>query len=90
MIGNAIVDIWQALGVKPTLKYEDDLKIFRQPSTVSTTTDPDINIPEYDYNREEALRRIAPLSVPWHKEKGDSEFHFQTTFIGYYWDLVLR
>ena len=26
MISNAIVDIWQALGVKPTLKYEDDLK----------------------------------------------------------------
>jgi hypothetical protein len=90
MIGNAVVDIWQALGVKPTLKYEDDLKIFRQPSTVSTTTDSDIDIPEYDYNKEEALRRIAPLSVPWHKEKGDSEFHFQTTFIGYYWDLVLR
>ena len=28
MIGNAIVDIWQAEGMKPILKYEDDLKIF--------------------------------------------------------------
>ena len=51
MIGNAIVDIWQALGVKPTLKYEDDLKIFRQPLTASTTTNSNIDIPEYEYNR---------------------------------------
>jgi hypothetical protein len=28
MIANAVVDIWQAEGVKPILKYEDDLKIF--------------------------------------------------------------
>ena len=28
MIGNVIVDIWQAQGVRPTLKYEDDLKNF--------------------------------------------------------------
>ena len=61
MIGNAIVDIWQALGVKPTLKYEDDLKIFRRPSTSSTTIISDDYIPEYDYNREEALQRITPL-----------------------------
>jgi hypothetical protein len=90
MIGNAIVDIWQALGVKPTLKYEDDLKIFRQPLRAPTTADSGNNIPEYEYDREQALQRIAPLQVPWHKEKGDQEFHYQTTFIGYYWDLVLR
>ena len=89
MIGNVIVDIWQALGVKPTLKYEDDLKIFRQPFTAPMTTNSNIDIPEYEYNREEALQRIAPLSVPWHKKKGNSEFHYQTTFIGYYWDLEL-
>src|SRR5271156_2041545 len=81
---------WQALGVKPTLKYKDDLKIFRQPSISSTTIISDDYIPEYDYNREEALQRIAPLRVPWHKEKGDMEFHYQTTFIGYYLDLVLK
>jgi len=68
----------------------DDLKIFRQPLTASMTTNSNTDIPEYEYNREEALQCIAPLSVPWHKEKGDSEFHYRTTFIGYYWDLVLR
>jgi hypothetical protein len=90
MIGNAIVDIWQASGVKPTLKYEDDLKIFRQPIAPSTAVNPNDIVPMYEYDREEALLRIAPLCVPWHKEKGDSEFHYQTTFIGYHWDLVLR
>ena len=89
MIGNAIVDIWQAEGVRPTLKYEDDLKVFRcplssrpNPSTVDTA--PDL----YNYDRTEALLRISSLGVPWHKEKGDTEFLYKTTFIGYSWDLV--
>jgi hypothetical protein len=28
MIGNAIVDIWEAEGIQTILKYEDELKIF--------------------------------------------------------------
>ena len=36
------------------------------------------------------LKRIISLDIPWHKEKGDSEFHYQTTFIGYHWDLVFK
>ena len=87
MIGNTIIDIWQAQGVRPTLKYEDDLKIFRSPSTPTITTSIDY---QYDYDREEAIRRIAVLGVPWHKDKGDTEFHYQMTFIGYHWDLVLK
>jgi hypothetical protein len=83
LVGNGI-------GVRPTLKYEDDLKIFRQPLRAPTTADCGNNIPEYEYDREEALRRITPLQIPWHKEKRDREFHYQTTFISYYWDLVLR
>ena len=31
MISNAIVNIWQAEGIAPILKYEDDLKIFQYP-----------------------------------------------------------
>src|ERR1700678_1666149 len=56
MIGNAIVDIWQALGVRPTFKYEDDLKIFRQPLSAPTTADSGNNIPEYGYDRDQALQ----------------------------------
>ena len=86
MIGNAIVDIWQAMGVKPTLKYEDDLKVFRTPSPIPSSND--AATANYDYDRTEALLRISSLGVPWHTEKGNHEFLYKTTFIGYSWDLI--
>jgi hypothetical protein len=84
MIGNAIVDIWQAEDVKPVLKYEDDLKVFRSPVESGPFHQDGF---QYSYNREEALSRIAPLQVPWHKEKGDPFFTFVTDFIGFRWDI---
>ena len=87
MIANAMVDIWIAEGVKPILKYEDDLNIFRYPV-------PDGQFKEgqhaYAYDREEILRRIEPLKIPWHPEKGDPFFSSSTTFIGMLWDLENR
>lgn len=91
MIGNAVVDIWQAEGARPTLKYEDDLKVFRCPLphfSNSPSNDAIMNI--YDYDRAEILQRISSLGVPWHKEKGDAEFLYITTFIGYSWDLIRK
>ena len=84
MIGNAIVDIWQAEGVRPILKYEDDLKIFRFPVTDGLFHQ---NGFQYDYDRDEALSRISSLHVPWHKDKGDPAFVSVTNFIGFPWDL---
>ena len=84
MIANAVVDIWKAEGVFPIPKYEDDLKVFRIPSSTSTFHDGNFS---YDYDRSEMLRRIAPLGVPWHDEKGDDHFLFVTTFIGFRWDI---
>ena len=87
MIGNAIVDIWQAEGVKPILKYEDDLKIFRYPVTAGNFHQDGF---QYHYDREEALSRISSLHVPWHKDKGDLAFSYITNFIGFRWDLPSR
>jgi hypothetical protein len=84
MIGNAIVDIWQAEGVKPILKYEDDLKIFRFPVAAGLFHQDGF---QYDYDRDEALSRISSLHVPWHKDKGDLAFLSVTNFIGFRWDL---
>jgi hypothetical protein len=84
MIANAIVDIWQAEGVKPILKYEDDLKIFRFPVMAGKFHNDGFL---YDYDRAEALSRISSLFVPWHKEKGDITFSYITNFIGFRWDL---
>ena len=87
MIGNAIVDIWQAEGVKPILKYEDDLKIFRYPAEEGSFQQDGFR---YHYDRDEALSRISTLRVPWHKEKGDPDFVYVTNFIGFRWDLPNR
>jgi hypothetical protein len=84
MIGNAIVDIWQAEGVRPILKYEDDLKIFRYPVVDGVFHQDGF---QYDYDRDEALSRISSLRVPWHKDKGDPAFLSVTNFIGFRWDL---
>jgi hypothetical protein len=79
MIGNAIVDIWTAEGVKPVLKYEDDIAILRFP-------DPEGRIVEgtyrYGYNQDDILLLIAPLNVPWHPDKGTTSFDSTLTFIG--------
>ena len=82
MIANAVVDIWQAEGMKPILKYEDDLKIFRYPVTSGIFHHDGFR---YDYDCDEALSRISRLQVPWHKDKGDLSFSYITNFIGFRW-----
>jgi hypothetical protein len=84
MIANAVVDIWQGEGVKPILKYEDDLKVFRYPVAAGKFHHDEF---QYDYDRGEALSRISSLQVPWHKDKGDLLFSYVTIFIGFRWDL---
>ena len=84
MIGNAIVDTWQAEGVKPILKYEDDLKIFRYPVAAGTFYQDGFT---YEYDHDEAVSCISPLCVPWHKDKGGLAFLSVTNFIGFRWDL---
>jgi len=84
MIANAAVDIWEAEGVRPVPKYEDDLKPFRFPSPSGTFHDGDFL---YDYDKNEMLSRISSLGIPWHEEKCDNLFAFITTFIGYRWDI---
>ena len=84
MIANVVVDIWDAEGVSPVSKYEDDLKVFRIPSQTGTFCDGEFF---YDYDRAEMLHHINSLGVPWHDDKGDDLFHFVTTFIGFRWDI---
>ncbi|KAJ7481397.1 hypothetical protein B0H11DRAFT_2232881 [Mycena galericulata] len=79
MIGSAIVEIWEAEGVKPAPGYEDDLAPFWFPSAV--TTDPTSNSRSFlfPYDRVEALHRIESTGTPWHPitKKGQD---FASTF----------
>lgn len=68
----------------PILKYEDDLKVFHTPLADGAFVDGDFC---YNYDREDMLRRIEGLGVPWHPGKGDNHFTFIMTFIGYLWDI---
>jgi hypothetical protein len=84
-VANAVVDIWQACGVEPTLKYEDDLIAFRV-----RLLSPADNLSPFDgygYDSTEAARRIAPLNVPWQWEKMDGVFSANVTYIGFEWDI---
>lgn len=84
MMGNAIIDIWIREGVNPIVKYEDDVNVYRLPVPHGRFVDGGFS---YDYDKHEAARRIASLHVPWHEAKGDPEFLFVQTYIGFLWDL---
>ena len=84
MIGNAVVDIWAMEGVGPVCKYEDDLKVFRVPAHGAPFHE---GVYSYSYDRDECIRRISELGVPWHPTKGDLYFLFVTDYIGFCWDI---
>ena len=87
MIGNAVVDIWAKEGVAPVCKYEDDLKVFCFPIDNAPFCDGDYS---YLYDRDECIRHIIDLHVPWHPDKGDLQFLFVTDYIGFRWDIPHR
>ena len=87
MIGNAIIDIWLSEGVGPVVKYEDDCNVYRVPFLGGPFKD---GPHRYAYDKHEAGRRISPLCVPWHEEKGDPDFLFMQVYIGFFWDLPNR
>jgi hypothetical protein len=60
MIANALVDIWEGEGVGPIAKYEDDLNIFRIPSTKGQFTEGEFRY-EYDPRGD-----APPGLVPWY------------------------
>jgi hypothetical protein len=90
MIANAMVDIWELEGIKPIVKYEDDLNIFRFPSSsgaplLDNTPSP----PIFPYDRAQALNVIASLNFPWHPDKGQ-DFSSSFTYLGFLWDIAQK
>jgi hypothetical protein len=85
---NAAVDIWSARGVAPIVKYEDDLALFRSPSSDLLPSVPgDSPSVSYPYDKAAALALVAPLGIPWHPDKGTDDFYPSFTFIGLLWDI---
>jgi hypothetical protein len=87
MIANAIVDIWDAEGVHPVAKYEDDLKVFRFPMPDGPFEDGGYR---YNYDCAETLVHISSLNVPWHEEKGDESFTFGGLYTAPYFPVGIH
>ena len=89
MIANAAVDIWEAEGVLPIMKYEDDLCIFRFPVLQGPFLGTPISSHRFAYDQTSALETIKPLNIPWHPEKGQ-DFGPTFKYIGFLWDIDSR
>lgn len=89
-VADATVDIWRHLGVGPVKKWVDDFDVFRFPVEhgpfVGTS---DGIIYHYSYDLTSIKQLIAPLQIPWHKDKGQ-EFGDSFVYVGFLWDLPSR
>lgn len=88
-IASAIVDIWEAEGVKPQNRYEDDLCTFRFPTHSSVDPLSGLTIHRYSYDRDLALSLIAPIGTPWHPlSKKGQDFDDKAIYIGFLFDIA--
>ncbi|PPQ83861.1 hypothetical protein CVT24_006520, partial [Panaeolus cyanescens] len=87
MIANALVDIWIEKGFRPVLKYEDDIQVFRLPSSRRISS---MESTPYSYDFAEVVLSVLDLGVPWHPTKGTTSFTSKPTFLGLLWDLPAR
>ncbi len=83
-ITNAVMDIWTAKGVSPSVKWVDDLNIFRIP--IATKEDGTFS---YRYDMQSAKALIASVNVPWHKDKW-ADFTPVFIYIGFHWDIEAK
>ena len=86
-VADAIVDIWDALHVGPTLKWVDDFNLFRSPSPQGQFLGIcEGKVYHYNYDLEHVKALISHLGVPWHKEKGQP-FRDTVEYIGFLWHI---
>ncbi|TFY75818.1 hypothetical protein EWM64_g8195 [Hericium alpestre] len=78
-VADATMDIWEHSGVAPSVKWVDDVTIFRFL----------LKSGGYAYDREGAKSLIAALQVPWHESKGQ-EFGFVVIYVRFSWDLPAK
>lgn len=86
-IADATIDIWKHHKVTPAVKWVDDFNVFRFPSSHGLYLGISNGVHYcYDYDLTSIKDVIAPLGIPWHKDKGQ-EFSDTFTYVGFFWDL---
>lgn len=84
-VADAIIDIWDAILIGPSIKWVDDFNLFRSPSPSGRFLGIcDGEVYRYDYDLDHAKQVISHLGVPWHKEKGQP-FRDSVEYLGFLW-----
>ena len=86
-VADATVDIWEHHDISPAVKWVDDFSVFRFPKTDGLFHDISNGVRyAYGYDLTSIKLVIAPLGIPWHKDKGQ-EFSDTFIYLGFDWDL---
>lgn len=91
-VASATLRIWRALDVHPAKKWVDNISIFRFPSACGQylgISCGEVYRYEYGLTLAHIKYRIAPLVVPWHREKGQL-FDDTVEYLGFLWDVPER
>jgi hypothetical protein len=86
-VADATIDIWEYHEVSPAVKWVDDFNVFRFPKSdgIFSAISDGVNY-SYSYDLTSIKSLIAPLGIPWHKNKGQ-EFADTFSYLGFHWDL---
>ena len=86
-VADATVDIWEHHDISPAVKWVDDFDDFRFPKIDGTFHGISDGIKYmYGYDLTHIKSVIAPLGIPWNKDKGQ-EFSDTFIYLGFHWDL---
>lgn len=86
-VAGAVLCIWDSLKIAPVKKWVDDISPFRFPSAQGAYCGiSGGKIYRYDYDYDSIKQVIAPLGVPWHREKGQP-FGDVVDYLGFSWDI---
>lgn len=84
---NATIDIWEYLEISPAVKWVDDFNVFHFPKPHGTFLGISDGVNHsYGYDLTSIKSLIAPLGIPWHKNKGQ-EFSDTFSYLSFLWDL---
>jgi hypothetical protein len=89
-VADATIDIWEHHEVSPAVKWIDDFNVFRFPKPNGTFPGISNGVNYlYGYDLTSIKSLIAPLGIPWHKNKGQ-EFADTFSYLGFHWDLPTK
>jgi hypothetical protein len=86
-VADATVDIWEHHDITPAVKWVDNFSVFCFPKIKGLFHGISNSVMHtYGYDLTFIKSIIAPLGIPWHKNKGQ-EFSDTFSYLGFHWDL---